>query len=141
MHDDAVTPEEYLAGVDERRRADAVALDALICATAPGLPRRVMSAGMIGYGPFRYRYATGREGDAAPLAANSRRLSLHVLSAVDGRYLAGRYADRLPKASVGRSCIRFTRLSDLDPDVVRELIADATRRGPQDAAGSGGSAG
>lgn len=129
-----MTPEEYLAGVDERRRPDVVELDALITAAAPALPR-VVTRGMIGYGPFRYRYATGREGDATlpALAANKRHLSLYVLSADEGRYLAERYADRLPKASVGKSCVRFTRLADVDRGVLGELIADAVRRGPQDA--------
>jgi|tagenome__1003787_1003787.scaffolds.fasta_scaffold19205453_2 hypothetical protein len=131
-----VTPDEYLAAVDERRRPDLVALDALITGTAPGLPR-VMAGRMIGYGPFHYRYASGREGDATliALAAQKRYLSLYVLCSVDGGYLAERYADRLPKASIGKSCVRFTRLADVDEGVLRELVAEAARIGPADAAG------
>lgn len=33
------------------------------------------------------------------------------------------YVARLPKASLGRGCIRFKRLDDLDPVVVDEVIA------------------
>jgi hypothetical protein len=92
---------------------------------------------MIGYGPFHYRYATGREGDATliALAAQKRYVSLYVLCSIDGGYLAERYADRLPKASIGKSCVRFTRLADVDEDVLRELVAEAARIGPADAAG------
>jgi len=132
------TAEEYLAGVDEKRRADVVALDALIRETAPAL-ERVVQRGMLGYGPFHYRYATGREGEASliGLAAQKRHLSLYVLCAADGRYLVESYADRLPGASVGKSCVRFTTLAKVDVGVLRELVAEAAALGPQDAAGPG----
>jgi hypothetical protein len=131
-----MTPDEYLAAVDERRRPDLVALDALITAAAPGLPR-VMAGRMIGYGPFHSRYASGREGDATllALAAQKRHIALYVLCSVDGGYLAERYADRLPRASVGKSCVRFTRLAAVDGAVLRELVGEAARLGPADAAG------
>ena len=50
----------------------------------------------------------------ALLAANKRYLSLYLLCASGGRYLAERCADRLPKASIGLSCLRFTRLASVD---------------------------
>jgi hypothetical protein len=133
-----MTPDEYVAGVDERRRLDVAALDALIRETAPGL-ERVMSGSGIGYGPFHYRYASGREGDAAliGLAANKRYLSLYVLCATENGYLAETYRERLPKASIGKACVRFTTLSNVDVDVLRELIAEAASRGPEAAAGVG----
>lgn len=92
-----------------------------------------------GYGPFRYRYASWRTGEATVLAVagQKRYISLYVLCVSDGRYLAERYVDRLPGASIGRSCIRFTRLADVDTAVLRDLVAEAAGRGPKDAAGSG----
>ncbi|WP_345384552.1 DUF1801 domain-containing protein [Pseudonocardia yuanmonensis] len=131
-----MSPEEYLDTVDEKRRADMLALDAMIRETAPGL-ERVVQRGILGYGPFRYRYATGREGEATliGLAAQKRHLSLYVLCAIDGRYLAETYADRLPGASIGKSCVRFTSLAKVDREVLRELVATAAAHGPQDAAG------
>ncbi|MCW0213640.1 MAG: DUF1801 domain-containing protein [Pseudonocardia sp.] len=133
-----MTPDEYLAAVDEKRRADVVALDALIRETAPGLDR-VMSPPGIGYGSFHYRYASGREGDAAllGLAANKRYLSLYVLCATENGYLAEAYRDRLPTASIGKSCVRFPRLAGVDVEALRELIAEAASRGPEAAAGVG----
>ena len=53
-----------------------------------------------------------------------------MLCSVDGEYLAERYVDRLPKADIGKSCVRFRRNSDVDLDVVRELIAEAGSLGP-----------
>jgi len=61
---DAGTPQDYIDGLDEPRRSDVAALDALIRAAAPDL-EPVMAATMLAYGPFHHRYASGREGDAA----------------------------------------------------------------------------
>jgi hypothetical protein len=87
---------------------------------------------MLGYGRFHYRYESGREGDASLIALSSRKnyISLYVLCTHEGEYLAEQYADRLPKASIGKSCVRFKRIADVDLGVVRELIADAGRIGP-----------
>jgi len=86
---------------------------------------------MLGYGRFHYRYASGREGDASLVALSSRKnsISLYVLCADESGYLAERYVERLPKASIGKSCVRFKRTSDIDLDTLRELLADAGRIG------------
>jgi hypothetical protein len=130
--------EDYIAALAEPRRTDVAALDALIREHAPGL-EPVVAGKMLGYGPFHYRYASGREGDTTllGLASQKRYISLYVLCASGGRYLAESYAERLPKASVGKSCVRFARLSDVDPAVLAELVTEAARLGPGDAADSG----
>jgi hypothetical protein len=132
-----VEPQEYIDALDEPRRADIAALHALIRRVAPDLKPVATDRGL-GYGPFHYRYPTGREGDAAllGLVSNKRYISLHVLCATEGRYLAETFADRLPKASVGRSCVRFPRLAAVDPDVIEELVGRAAELGPGDAAGA-----
>jgi hypothetical protein len=130
--------EDYIAALAEPRRTDVAALDALIREHAPSL-EPVVAGKMLGYGPFHYRYASGREGDTTllGLASQKRYISLYVLCANGGRYLAESYAERLPKASVGKSCVRFARLSDVDPAVLAELVTEAARLGPGDAADSG----
>ena len=37
-------------------------------------------------------------------------------------YIAESYRERLPKADIGRSCVRIKRLTDVDIDVLSELI-------------------
>jgi hypothetical protein len=130
--------EDYIAALAEPRRTDVAALDALIREHAPSL-EPVVAGKMLGYGPFHYRYASGREGDTTllGLASQKRYIALYVLGANGGRYLAESYAERLPKASVGKSCVRFARLSDVDPAVLAELVTEAARLGPGDAADSG----
>ena len=122
----AKTVTEYLGEVPEPYRADARALHKLIRASVPEL-KPFLSSGMIGYGPYHYRYATGREGDTfvVGLAGRKTGLALHVTLAVDGKYLTETFADRVGKADVGKSCIRFRRLSDLDQKTIVTLLRSA----------------
>jgi hypothetical protein len=124
------TPAEYIAAVDDERRPDIAALDALIREHAPELERVIMD-GMLGYGPFHYRYASGREGDACKLsiASNASYISLYCVAADADGYVAGRYVDRLPKAHVGQTCVRFTKLADLDEEALSALIEETSRTG------------
>jgi hypothetical protein len=119
------TPEQYLAAVDAARRDDVMRLHQLIVENAPRLAP-VIHSGMLGYGLFHYRYASGREGDATKLAVASNKgaISLYCLAADAKGYVAERYAARLPKASIGKSCVRLKRLSDVDEGALIELIRE-----------------
>ena len=124
--------QDYIESIeDPDRRADVARLDELIRATLPDL-EPVIAHGMLGYGPFRYRYASGREGETVvlALASQKRHLSLYVNCATPQGYLAESYKERLPAADIGRSCVRFKRLADLDDAVLLDLLAEAGRTRP-----------
>lgn len=117
------TPEAYIEALDEPRKSDIQKLHTLICETVPDLKPHIMN-GMIAYGTFHYKYASGREGDWSKimLASNKNYISLYACAVVDGHYVADAYRERLPKANIGKSCVRFKRLDDLDLEVVKELL-------------------
>ena len=127
--ENATTPADYLAQIDEPRRSDVEAVDRLIREEAPRLERHLL-AGMLGYGTYHYRYASGREGDwfVIGLASQKRYISLYVCATDGEGYISERYRDRLPKADIGKSCVRFKRLADVDEGVVRELVREAAER-------------
>lgn len=142
----------FLAALPEERRPILQRVHEVIRAAAPGLEPSVAGK-MLGYGPFHYRYATGREGDAyvVNLASQKQYVSLYLNATAGDAYLAEANAHRLGKASVGKSCIRFKRLEDVDLDVLAELIGTAAdslagghgevtprRGGPRLAAGAPG---
>jgi hypothetical protein len=122
------TPAGYLAAVDDKRRSDVAALDALIREHAPTLEPVIMD-GMLGYGPFHYRYASGREGDACKLsiASNASYISLYCFAADPKGYVAERYVDRLPKADIGKACVRIKKLAHLDEEALVALIQETAK--------------
>ena len=127
---DVKTAADYIAAVDEKRRPDIAALDALIRKHAPNLEPVIMG-GMLGYGPFHYRYASGREGDACKLsvASNASYISLYCFASDATGYVAERYADQLPRASIGKTCVRFKKLADLDEKSLVALIKETAKTG------------
>jgi hypothetical protein len=121
----------YIQALAEPRRSEIAELDALIRATCPKLQVGMYGKTMIGYGPFHYKYATGREGDAYKIALSSRAqyISLYCLAADAKGFVAEQYKTRLPKADIGKSCVRFKRLADVDLKVITELLKQTETTG------------
>jgi len=81
---------------------------------------------IIGFGEYHYRYASGHEGDAALVGFSPRKQNLTL-------YLMGCYVNpedktydelfsRLGKHKTGKSCLYINKLSDVDLDVLLDLI-------------------
>jgi hypothetical protein len=126
----AATPGAYLAELAEPRKGELTKLHRLIRKAAPKLAPTIC-AGMIGYGMYHYKYASGREGDwpLVGLASQKSYISLYVCATDGKRYLAEQYKAALPKASIGKSCVRFKRLDDVDLGVVERLVKQAAEIG------------
>lgn len=124
----AKNPRDYISQLEEPRKSDIAALDRLIRKAAPKLKPLIFS-GMLGYGPFHYKYPSGREGDwvKIALASNKSYISLYCCAADERGYVAERFRERLPAASIGKSCVRFKRLSDLDTSELTALIRETAR--------------
>lgn len=117
------TPEEYLNSLEDKRKKDVIQLHELIIKTVPKL-KPFMIVGMIGYGKFNYKYASGREGDWAIIALASQKnyISLYGCASDGKEYIAEKYKSKLPKANIGRSCIRFKKIEDVDLDIIKEIL-------------------
>ena len=119
----AATPEEYIAGLEEPRRSQIKAIYDLIRKAAPEL-EPWMVAGKIGFGKFPYQGKSKKcagEWFKLGLASNKNSIMFATCASLDGKYMAEAYADKLPKADVGKSCINFRKFEDADLDVLREI--------------------
>lgn len=121
------TPAAYIASLPDDRRAAVQAIHRAIVKAAPKL-KPFFVYGMIGYGKFHYKYPSGREGDWAVvgLASQKNHLSLYICCVDQKGYLAEQNKARLGKVSVGRSCIRFKKLEDLNLPVAMALVKQAS---------------
>ena len=118
----AATPEEYIAGLDEPRRGQVRAIYDLVREAAPEL-EPFMIAGKIGFGRFKYKGKTC-EGEWFKLGLASNKNTIMFATCApgaEGKTLAESYAERLPKADIGRSCINFRKFEDADLVVLREI--------------------
>lgn len=126
----AKTVEEYLAQVPEERQEVVQKVHNSIQKAVPGLKPHLIS-GMIAYGTYRYKSKSGREGDWALILMANRKdyVSVYVCAVKDDKYIAEANKDRLGKVSVGKSCIRFKKLEDINLDVLTELCKEAEKLG------------
>ena len=124
----ATTLSEYFAQIEEPRKSEIEALHALISKAVPKL-KPAIAVGMIGYGSYHYKYASGREGDwpIVALASQKNYISVYVCAVEDGVHLAERHKAELGKVDVGKSCIRFKRLGDINLKILAMIVKKGAR--------------
>ena len=124
----AKTIAEYFAALPEERRKPMRSLHDLIRKAAPSLKPR-FAYNMPGYGSFRYRNYRHEIIDwpVISLASQKNYISLYVCAVADGKYLAESHRKELGKVSVGKSCIRFRKLEDVDLEGLKKIIKLAVR--------------
>jgi hypothetical protein len=113
--------EAFLNAVpDERKRADSFAILKLM-QDVTGEEAKMWGDSIVGFGRYHYKYASGREGDfmLAGFAPRKQNLSLYILSGFDD---FDDLRDRLGKHKVGKACLYINKLSDIDEEVLRQMV-------------------
>jgi hypothetical protein len=113
---------DFIAAIEnEDRRRDCQAV-LEIMQEATGDRPRIWGSGMVGFGSYHYKYASGREGDwfLTGFAPRKNDLTLYIMPGFD-RFEA--LMKKLGKHKTGKSCLYIKRLSDIDPAVLKELVA------------------
>jgi hypothetical protein len=140
MDRSTTTPDQHIASLPDGVREDIATLDARISRAMAG-HERVLWEGVfwggsqqriIGYGSYRYRGRSGAEGEwfVIGLAAQKNYLSIYVTGAEGGTSLAKLYAPRLGKVKAGSANLQFRRVTDVDLDVLDEMVARARELTP-----------
>jgi hypothetical protein len=122
---------DYIAArANEQQRADCRELMALL-KSITGKSPKMWGPSIVGYGKYTYKYESGRTGDwpLTGFASRGRDLVLYLM-AEDAEQKTLRR--KLGKHRMGKSCLYFRQLADLDTSVLRQLvsnsIADLRRR-------------
>jgi Domain of unknown function (DU1801) len=117
----------FLATIsDEQRRTDALTLCALM-ADVTGESAVMWGTSIIGFGRYRYRYASGHRGDSALASFSPRKAHLAVYLVGDFETKHASTLARLGPHGAGKGCLYLKRLSDVDMDALRELIERTMR--------------
>ena len=118
--------EQFLDAVENPvRQRDCQAVMALMAAETGEAPK-MWGPSIIGFGRYRYAYASGRQGEMPLTGVSPRKQSLvlYIMPGFTGHdeLLAG-----LGKHKTGRSCLYINKLDDVDFDVLRQLVRESVR--------------
>jgi len=129
---------EFLDGVEnETRRADAKQVLEMM-REVTGEEPRMWGPSIVGFGSYRYRYESGREGDWFPVGFSPRKSSL-VVYIMSGFPRHAELMERLGKHRTGKSCLYINKLEDVDLNVLRELVRRSAEHVANTSMSEGGS--
>lgn len=111
---------------DEARRKDCQTLVRLMRA-ATGEAPVMWGSSIVGFGRYRYKYASGHEGEWPIIGFAPRKndLTLYIMPGFEP------FADlmaRLGKYKTGKSCLYVKKLADVDQAVLKQLLAESTKK-------------
>lgn len=117
----------FLGGIEnpERRRDCRTVLQILKAATKA--QPTMWGAGIVGFGTYRYKYASGREGDWFQAGFSPRKdsLTLYLMSGLQGQEAL---LKRLGRHKTGKGCLYIKRLADVDVAVLKKLVAATVKQ-------------
>jgi len=116
-----ISPENFLNGITSaQKKADCFTLLKTM-KNITGIEPKMWGPSIIGFGDYHYKYESGREGNYFRIGFSPRVQNLTI-------YIMPGYQDfddelsRLGKHKMGKSCLYIKRLSDVDEDVLREIL-------------------
>ncbi len=125
----ATTVTQYIGMVPDDRRPAIKTLHAFIQDAAPKLKPH-FAYNMLGYGAFPYvNYKKEKiQWPIIALANQKNYISVYVCAVEGKQYIAEKFKNDLGKVSVGKSCIRFRHLEDVNLPVLKKVIQLAAKK-------------
>lgn len=91
-----------------------------------GFEPKMWGPTMIGFGSYHYKYASGHEGDAMLIGFSPRKAEFSLYVSAPGNENKT-LLEKLGKYKMGKSCIYFKKLADLDLGTLEKLSKETIR--------------
>jgi hypothetical protein len=117
----------FLEAIPDQRRRDEARTVCRLMQEVTGEVPVLWGTGIVGFGRVGLRYASGRELDW-PVTGFSPRKTATTIYLMDGFEERLDLLARLGPHSTGKSCLYLKRLSDIDLDVLKALVAESARQ-------------
>lgn len=91
-----------------------------------GFEPKMWGPTMIGFGSYHYKYASGHEGDAMLIDFSPRKAEFSLYVSAPGNENKT-LLEKLGKYKMGKSCIYFKKLADLDLGTLEKLSKETIR--------------
>lgn len=118
--------EAFLAAIEDAiKQADCRAVLQLMEAITEAKPK-MWGKTIVGFGSYRYRYKSGREGEwfLCGFSPRKQALTIYIMS---GFETFEELMSKLGKYKTGKSCLYIKRLENIDLDVLRSLITASVK--------------
>ena len=115
---------EFIAAIeDTQKRSDCRELMKLM-REATGKRATMWGPGIVGFGKYHYKYASGREGDffLTGFAPRKQALTMYI---VNGFQAHSKLLKQLGKYKTGKSCLYVKKLDDIDREVLAKLVRES----------------
>jgi len=113
--------EDYLSAITSPQKQEDCRKISAIMQRVSGYPPVMWGASIVGFGAYHYKYESGREGDflRTGFAARAQNISIYIMP---GYQDLEDELSRLGTHKIGKSCLYIKRLSDIDEQVLEEMI-------------------
>ncbi len=91
-----------------------------------GFEPKMWGPAIIGFGSYHYKYASGHEGDAPLIGFSPRKAEFSLYVTCPGND-DEKLLDKLGKYKMGKACIYFKKLDDLNLDILEKLSKSAIK--------------
>lgn len=118
--------DKFLASVqDESTRQDCLAI-AGIMKKISGTKPKMWGSSIVGFGDYRYKYASGREGDWFITGFSPRKGNISIYL-MPGLEVFKDTLGNLGKHKEGKGCLYIKSLNDIDTNVLKTLIKNSLK--------------
>lgn len=121
--------DDFINAVEsEQKRNDAFEILEMMKQITKERPK-MWGSSIIGFGDVRYKYASGREGDWFKVGFSPRKanISLYLMGCNISK--ADSILGRLGKYKTGKGCLYINKLTDVNMDVLKELVKEGYENG------------
>ncbi len=121
-----VSVSKFLRAIsDEGKRKDSLALRDMMTEVTKAKPE-MWGPSIVGFGRYRYKYASGREGEWPLVGFSPRKqnLTLYIMSGFEGY---DELLEKLGKHKTGKSCLYIKSLDDVHVPTLKKLIRKSVK--------------
>lgn len=117
--------DKFLAGIkDEKKREDCHQILKIMKKATKAEPK-MWGPSIVGFGDYRYKYASGRENNwfVTGFSPRVQNLTLYMTGGFDSEVLK-----KLGKYKTGKGCLYINKIEDIDTKVLSELITKSVQK-------------
>ncbi len=118
--------QDYLSAIDQPQRKNDCSQICDLMSSITGKEPKMWGSSIVGFGTYEYKYDSGREGIMLTTGFSNRKQAI-TLYIMNGFKRYDELMNKLGKYKTGKSCLYIKRLSDIDINVLSDLISQSVK--------------